>query len=155
MHDDITVRKFWSKVDKRGPDECWPWTGAKSPRGYGRFSVNSKYRVATQISWEIENGAPFPIERMACHSCDNPPCVNPKHLWPGTNKENMQDASKKGRLLFRTHCPRGHELNDSTVWVRIDRGHRHRICKECSRITKNKSRAKMRALKIQEIENGK
>lgn len=109
-------RKFWDRVDKRGPDECWPWTGAMSStnNAYGRFWCDGRMRPATQVSWEIANGAPFPEGKFACHSCDNPPCVNPAHIWPGTNSENLRDAVEKGLYAPPkwTHCKRGHELTE-------------------------------------------
>jgi hypothetical protein len=59
--------------------------------------ANGKHRPATQIAWEIDNGKPFPAGMMACHTCDNPGCVNPFHIWPGTMSENIRAAVVKGR----------------------------------------------------------
>lgn len=110
MIEDRAKQRFWAKVDKRGPDECWPWLGQKASGNYGRFYYRSQSRPAHQISWEIANGAPFPEGKHGCHSCDNPNCVNPGHVWPGTRSENMRDAVAKGRLINqpKEFCRRGH-----------------------------------------------
>ena len=64
--------------------------------GYGRFNFNSKEYSAHRVSWIIHNGK-IPADMCILHTCDNPPCVNPKHLWLGTLKENSQDMVRKGR----------------------------------------------------------
>ena len=95
--------RFWAKVDKRGPEECWPWLGANdSKRGYGTTWDGGRRRKATHVSWELHHGQPFPSGMAACHSCDNPPCVNPAHIWPGTQSDNLLDARRKGRVTMPT-----------------------------------------------------
>jgi len=88
--------RFWSKVDVKGPDECWEWQGAKSSRGYGSFKVGGKIYKVHRIIWMIYKGS-IPHGKLICHHCDNEPCVNVKHLFMGTQKDNMQDMIKKGR----------------------------------------------------------
>lgn len=90
------IEKFWRRVDVRGPDECWPWRTAK-PGEYGIFSLNGGgMRIASRVALQISIG-PLPSDILACHRCDNPPCCNPAHLFPGTHEQNMQDMVSKGR----------------------------------------------------------
>lgn len=89
--------RFWSKVAKRGPDECWPWTGATNQRGYGRIKYDGRFHMAHRLAWSFHHERPIPAGLLACHSCDNPGCVNPKHIWLGTDADNMADKVAKGR----------------------------------------------------------
>lgn len=89
--------RFWAKVDKRGPDECWPWTGSSDQHGYGQIWLDGKMPRATHISLSLD-GKPRPGDADALHSCDNPPCVNPSHLRWGTALDNVADARNRGRI---------------------------------------------------------
>jgi len=94
---------FWSNVDRSaGPASCWRWTGRCSPGGYGRgYWPGTTY--AHRRAYALAIG-PIPAGLDVCHTCDNPPCCNPTHLWPGTARDNLRDAVAKGRLtaVFRT-----------------------------------------------------
>lgn len=90
------AERFWEKVDKRGPDECWPWIGAKVPLGYGYIGVGRKVFRASRISYKLHYGID-PGRFVVRHTCDNPPCVNPRHLLLGTMKMNARDAIERGR----------------------------------------------------------
>lgn len=88
---------FWSKVDKsNGDDACWLWTGSVRGYGYGQFWFNSRNRPTHRISWELAHGE-IPDGLLVCHRCDNPICVNPKHLFLGTQQDNIDDKTRKGR----------------------------------------------------------
>lgn len=94
--------KFWSRVSNGAPDECWEWQGATNGR-YGKFAVKirgtrrSRMFYAHRKAWELANDERVPPGMEVCHSCDNPMCCNPAHLWVGTRKQNMEDMVAKGR----------------------------------------------------------
>lgn len=89
--------RFWEFVERRDVDACWLWQGALDKDGYGVFGFDSIVKTvrAHRFSWKATNGDPGKL--LVLHECDVRPCVNPKHLFLGTNKDNSQDMSRKGR----------------------------------------------------------
>ncbi len=102
-------QRFWSKVKKAAPGECWEWTGSLNASGYGSFAVEGNGHNASRIAKMLTSG-PIPEGLCVCHSCDNPACCNPAHLWIGTYKQNRDDAITKGRMkeISGSNNPRGY-----------------------------------------------
>jgi hypothetical protein len=86
--------RFWNNVQKT--DFCWIWTGMKQKSGYGRFSYNGRKWRANRLAWIFSIGL-IPDGLHVLHTCDNPACVNPNHLWLGTHQDNVDDRERKGR----------------------------------------------------------
>lgn len=106
------AERFWEKVEQ-GPG-CWEWmAGRDSATGYGRIRIGragSKHQLAHRVSWELANG-PIPDGLWVLHHCDNPPCVNPAHLYLGTTIDNNRDRDARGRTA------RGERWYDARPWV--------------------------------------
>lgn len=88
---------FWSKTIKGGENHCWVWTGFRNHKGYGCYALERHSMKAHRISWFLHHRKPLPDGKYVLHSCDNTSCVNPKHLWLGSLKQNMQDCVSKNR----------------------------------------------------------
>lgn len=128
------MERFWSKVDVRGYEECWLWVGALTGgRGYGSFHLDRRRVKAHRFAYEQMVG-PIPDGLTLDHLCRVRRCVNPNHLEPVTNLENIRRGrSFAGRVALRetqTHCKRGHELAGNNLHMRSDG---RRQCLTCRR----------------------
>lgn len=94
--DAIDATNFWDHVQRAGPDDCWLWTASTFTGGYGQFKAQGKTLRAHRVAYYLQYGVD-PLEHLVCHSCDNPPCVNGKHLFLGTTLDNSTDMVSKGR----------------------------------------------------------
>lgn len=136
--------KIFSKVDISNVAGCWLWNGTKDSSGYGQLTFDKtknnirtrKTVQATRIVWEEYVGN-ISKDMLVCHTCDNPGCVRPDHLFLGTAKDNMRDMAIKIRGFWqkKTHCKRGHEYNQENTykWKMNTRD-----CRICQRIRSSK-----------------
>lgn len=125
-------KRFWSRVAIKGPDECWEWTGTRGHRGYGLMSIAPDGQTRThRISYAIHKG-PIPFDFLVCHTCDNPPCCNPAHLFAGTDLDNVTDMKEKGRLinLRGSKHARSKVTEQQVLEIRADKRSRVLLAKE-------------------------
>lgn len=124
--------RFWDKVNKT--DSCWLWVGTRTAAGYGQITMGRGRTVyAHRVSYEMHHG-PIPDNYYVCHTCDNPSCVNPSHLWVGTNSDNIRDAVRKGRHSSKTHPDRqarGDRSGSRLHPERLARGANHGLAVLC------------------------
>lgn len=137
--------RFWSHVDKRGPDDCWLWAGGLTRGGYGGFSgLRHLGQRAHRIAYQLAVG-PIPDGLDLDHTCHDPStctardecphrrCCNPRHLEPVSRKENVErSGGVSAGLASRTHCPQGHEFMADNTFIEADGSRRCRECKNAN-----------------------
>lgn len=92
-----TRERLYARVLVRDPQECWPWTASRTEQGYGKFWTGGRTRGAHRVAWMLANHRVLTRWELVRHTCDNPPCCNPRHLIVGSPGENSQDMVDKGR----------------------------------------------------------
>lgn len=119
-------KRFFAKVDVSTIDQCWLWTAHLNNKGYGEFSFNGKVALAHRVAYELFV-EPIPeglvIDHVRSRGCVSTACVNPAHLEPVTQRENM----RRGAVATATHCSKGHPFNEANTYVRKS----GRYCRAC------------------------
>lgn len=141
--------KFWLKVKKT--ESCWNWISSLNSRGYGVFYYNKTVSLSHRVSWKLKNGE-IPEKLFVCHHCDNPKCINPSHLFLGTQVDNMKDCSRKGRLKNqkKVYCKRGHSLSGDNLFKSDVIRRKRRRCKTCENESRRIRRRMSRIIKMKE-----
>lgn len=143
--DEKTAARFWAKVDRRGPDECWAWLGYVSPRGYGRTHIERRGYAAHRVAYEAVVG-PIPEGLTLDHLCRNRACVNPAHLEPVTNRENvLRGVGITAAAARATHCPQGHPYAGANLYVQPNG---YRSCRVCIRRWRDASHLHAETLRL-------
>ena len=134
-----TSERFLAKFIPEPNSGCWLWHGAYVTMGYGWFQNEMAHRASYMM-----HVGPIPKSLYVLHKCDVKECVNPEHLFVGTQKENLVDASRKGRLKRKkqTHCNRGHPFDDQNTYYQSTG---RRGCRECHRVAVRNGARKFRA----------
>jgi HNH endonuclease len=128
------VARFWRRVNRT--DACWLWTGGTNGRGYGQLKIDGQQFYAHRLAFEVERG-PIPNGLVIDHLCRTPLCVNPDHLEPVTNTENLRRGVRGGDPLTRERCKNDHPWDDV---YRAPNGTYH--CRHCRREAQMRSDAR-------------
>lgn len=125
MRERDPVKRFWTYVDTGG--DCWIWTAAKVPAGYGFMRWDGRNQPAHRIAYQLLVG-PIPTGHVLDHLCRVRVCVNPDHLEPVTHRVNLlRGVGISAQKASRTHCPNGHEFTENNIYW----WHNARYCRQC------------------------
>ena len=144
MTRDDFVKRFWSKVSiQQVEGGCWTWTASRTRKGYGHMQVDGKLRRAHRVAYEYFVG-PIPPGLVLDHLCRNPSCVNPFHLEPVTQRENLlRGDTIIARQARTTECPAGHPYDAAnTISILDGRGRR---CRQCRNEANRRYKARKKA----------
>lgn len=155
-------KRFSEKYKVDESTGCWVWNACKDTKGYGLFQMGQrptgsyKASAAHRVSWQIHKGE-IPKGMNVLHKCDNPPCVNPDHLFLGTQQDNTNDMIKKGRGIANrrleiTHCKKGHPLYGDNIRKSMKNG---RVCRICAIERQNKYEQKLKERQLNGTANNR
>jgi len=134
--------RFWEKVDRHGPDDCWEWRGPVRGVGYGGFYFNGAAEYAHRFAYQLTHGSPPPDGMDIDHLCRNRLCCNPAHLEAVTHQENIRRGDTLPAMnAAKTHCVNGHPFAGRNLHV-LPSGARR--CRACNAAASERQRAKRR-----------
>lgn len=108
--------RYSAGYERRSETECWPWIKGKDKDGYGKFSPRKGCTDRShRFGWELFNQMAIPLGMQVCHTCDNPACQNPSHLFLGTHQDNMTDKVRKGRLVANPYRDKGGRFTEKPL----------------------------------------
>jgi hypothetical protein len=127
-----TAERFWAKVERPGPDDCWPWLAAKDSSGYGHMYVDGRLVLAHRFAYELLVGS-ITAGLTLDHLCRVRHCVNVAHLEPVTRRTNtLRGETIAAAEASQTHCKHGHPFDEANTYYRRRRGRLHRSCRACN-----------------------
>lgn len=153
LRDEMAAERFFSYV--KYSNSCWIWNGTKNDKDYGVFRLSNPRRQIYAHRWSYEYFIGPLGNLFCCHHCDVPSCVNPFHLFGGTNSDNVRDSVEKGihSKAKMTSCINGHSFsgNKFRMAYRSNRDNEMRLCLVCCLIRKSKSQTKYKYTPFREF----